>query len=438
MRAFDMPLYPHRSSPAPAGVAFALLVSVAACGGGNDARRPSNLAADVAAQVATVVKVRWTTAMPSVGYVEYGPTPALGLRAPTETERTTSHSALLLGLTADTAYYYRAVTADALSRVASDIASIRTGSLPFGLPIVSTTGSGPSGYIVVPVVGAGVAVVVLNGQGDIVWYHTDDAQARLLPRAAVRRRQEPALQRGQDLRRAVARPSWCACRSTERRSTSIPYPLSGARLRRAPRRHAGRDRVRGSRLRRRSRARQQSSSRSRPTERSAPSGPLGLLRSRHDQGRRHPSRDGRSRTRSITTRSRTCTTSGCATSAASPRSTARRGACEWVLGLYGSTFTFAPGAAALPPPAPVRRARQPDPHHGQRRRARRRVARARVRARLRRQGGAAGLELHRRSQRLHVRTRRAVAPRRWRHVHQLVRRRGRWSASTPPARRSGS
>ena len=112
--------------------------------------------------------------MPSVGYVEYGPTAALGLRTPTETTATTDHSALLLGLKADTAYQYRAVTLEGTTSGAGDLGTIRTGNLPLGLPIVTAAGTGQTGFIVVPVVGMGVAVVILDGSGDIVWYHKDD------------------------------------------------------------------------------------------------------------------------------------------------------------------------------------------------------------------------------------------------------------------------
>lgn len=153
---------------------FVAIASVAACGPGSDARRPSNVAAEVVDKVVTVVKVRWTTEMPSIGYVEFGPTAALGLRTPTETTAVTTHTALLLGLTAATTYHYRAVSIDGSAPATSGLATVRTGDLPLGLPILTTTGSGQSGFIVVPVVGAAVAVIILNGNGQIVWYHTDE------------------------------------------------------------------------------------------------------------------------------------------------------------------------------------------------------------------------------------------------------------------------
>jgi hypothetical protein len=165
---------PFRPRAGFLSVVIAVGVCVIACGGGSDAKKPSNVTAEVADKVATVVKVGWTTATPSTGYVEYGPTAALGLRTPAETTATTSHAAILLGLTANTVYHYRAVTMDGSAPVAGDAVTIRTGNLPLGLPILTTTGTGQSGFIVVPVVGMAVAVVILNGNGDIVWYHKDD------------------------------------------------------------------------------------------------------------------------------------------------------------------------------------------------------------------------------------------------------------------------
>ena len=38
--------------------------------------RPSNVTAEVSDAIHTVVNVRWTTTVDSVGYVEFGPTPA--------------------------------------------------------------------------------------------------------------------------------------------------------------------------------------------------------------------------------------------------------------------------------------------------------------------------------------------------------------------------
>ncbi len=145
-------------------------------GSAADASRPSSTTAEVSAKIVTVVTVRWTTAEPSVGYVEFGPSQAFGFRTPVETTPTLTHVATLLGLTANTVYHYRAVTSDGAAGVAGDAATVTTGSLPPGLPSFSVAGDGQDQLIVVPILGAEVSIVMIDGKGRIVWYHTDDRQ----------------------------------------------------------------------------------------------------------------------------------------------------------------------------------------------------------------------------------------------------------------------
>jgi hypothetical protein len=167
------------ATPSPR-VAVALMVGFGAslleCSDAANPKRPAQVTAEVSANIATVIKVRWTTDEPTIGYVEYGPTRELELRTPTETVAAPAHEATLLGLTADSDCYYRAVTLDGAAAIPGDIASIRTGVLPNGLPLVTQTGTGQEGFVVVPVIGTNVAVVILNGKGQIVWYWTDERQ----------------------------------------------------------------------------------------------------------------------------------------------------------------------------------------------------------------------------------------------------------------------
>src|SRR6185295_3127354 len=87
---------------------------------------------------------------------------------------TREHAAILLGLTADTVTFYRVVTWDGAAAGASVTGNIRTGDLPVGMPPLTLSGGGQDGYIVVPILGAKTAVTIINAQGKIVWYHTDD------------------------------------------------------------------------------------------------------------------------------------------------------------------------------------------------------------------------------------------------------------------------
>jgi Arylsulfotransferase (ASST)/Purple acid Phosphatase, N-terminal domain len=157
---------------ARASAVLALLLA-GACGESNDPRRPAQVTAELSANISTVVKVRWTTQAASIGYVEFGPTRELGQNTPLEETPGTDHAATLLGLTADTEYFYRVVTWDGAATGASEILPIRTGDVPLGL-VLTRTGDGQTGFIVVPVLGSNTAVIIINAQGQIVWYHTDD------------------------------------------------------------------------------------------------------------------------------------------------------------------------------------------------------------------------------------------------------------------------
>jgi hypothetical protein len=155
----------------------ALALALGACGGSPDSRRPLDIVAEISPQIATVVNVHWTTAVPTTGYVEFGMTRQLGTRTPVETTAGLDHAATLLGLTADAPAYYRVVSAEGGHAVASSgVDIIRTGALPVGLPHLTQTGSGQDGFIVVPILGATTAVTIINATGDIVWYHSDDRQ----------------------------------------------------------------------------------------------------------------------------------------------------------------------------------------------------------------------------------------------------------------------
>jgi hypothetical protein len=146
------------------------------CGDSADPRQPSNVSAEVSSAIATVIDVRWETDEDSVGYVEYGPTEALGLQTPIEEQATRQHRVSLLGLNADTEYHYRVVTWDGDDAARSGISMQRTGNLPIGLPALTLSGDGHDQYTLVPILGAIQAVTIIAPNGEIVWYHTDDRE----------------------------------------------------------------------------------------------------------------------------------------------------------------------------------------------------------------------------------------------------------------------
>ena len=152
------------------GLGLLLLASTVGCGGSDGAAAPENVSARLSDAIATVVKVSWTTSEPSTGYVEYGPTGALGTRTPPETTPATDHEQDLLGLEADTDYSFRVVTRGD-DGGSSSVLGIRTGDLPLGMPPLTLTGEGHEGFILAPVLGATTAVLVIDAAGKIVWYH---------------------------------------------------------------------------------------------------------------------------------------------------------------------------------------------------------------------------------------------------------------------------
>lgn len=134
---------------------------------------PSDVRARLSKRIATVVSVTWRTSRPSVGYVEYGRTEALGSVTPIEADDATEHAVTLLGLVADTDYYYRAVTWDGAGGSASEVRRIRTAPLPNDLPQLLLSGSGHDAYTIVPSLGTSPAILIIDAEGRIVWYHFD-------------------------------------------------------------------------------------------------------------------------------------------------------------------------------------------------------------------------------------------------------------------------
>jgi hypothetical protein len=118
----------------------------------------------------TLVTVRWSTEEPAAGYVEYGRTDETERQKTPLGPAATSHARTLLGLKSDTSYTYRVV----VGGETSPWQTVRTGYLPTGLPSFTKQGDGQTEFILVPVLGALTSIVILDQDGDIVWYHQDD------------------------------------------------------------------------------------------------------------------------------------------------------------------------------------------------------------------------------------------------------------------------
>jgi hypothetical protein len=165
-----------RQRRAASAAALAFAAFVAACGPTEEEldTNPTDVGAEVSERVTTVATVHWKTEKPSIGYVEWGLTPDLEMPPPPMgTEEATSHEQILVGLEADTVYYYRVVTWDD-DAGRSETKSFRTGYLPPGLPQLELEGTGHDEYVIVPLLGAERYVIIINPQGKIVWYYEDE------------------------------------------------------------------------------------------------------------------------------------------------------------------------------------------------------------------------------------------------------------------------
>jgi hypothetical protein len=198
--------------------------------------------------------------------------------------------------------------------------TIHTGPLPVGLPSLRQTGDGYDGFVIVPILGATTAVVIIDAQGNIVWYHSDARQLDFY-RARLSVDGKSVLYNAAKISGEPSPASELVRVSLDGTPLgSIPIPLLAHDFVEHRGRHPGGDRVRGSPGRRRGARAWQQAGRGRARRNTADRlDQLELLRSRHRAGRRPGPGLERSRTRWITTPPRTRTTSACATSAASPR-----------------------------------------------------------------------------------------------------------------------
>jgi hypothetical protein len=131
------------------------------------------LEAQLSEAIPTVISVSWESDEPATGRVEFGTDGALDHSTPLS-ELAASNQALLLGMTADTEVSYRVVLEADGGTVEGDIQTITTGSYPLGLPETTTTGEGAGSYMLVPWLGVSTGVMILDEQGEIVWWWTDE------------------------------------------------------------------------------------------------------------------------------------------------------------------------------------------------------------------------------------------------------------------------
>ena len=154
---------------------FILVTAGCSCNGGAGCPDSDNLVAEVSPDIPTVVTVSWTTEEPSTSYVAFGPGEDLSLQTALEPEATTEHVHYLLGVPANTDGSYEVVTVDADGNECADSpGTFTTGGLASGLPSLDVTGSGMDEYMVLPMLGSPVGLVILDPDGNFLWWHFED------------------------------------------------------------------------------------------------------------------------------------------------------------------------------------------------------------------------------------------------------------------------
>ena len=133
--------------------------------------------ADASEVIGTVVTIRWTTEEPSTGYVEYGADGGHETQVWSAATDATSHEVVLFGLKTSTEYAYRVVAV--IDDVESDTfeSEFTTGVLPGDLSqhglTVEATGDHAGGYLLAPIVSTPPKPVIMDRDGDIVWWFLD-------------------------------------------------------------------------------------------------------------------------------------------------------------------------------------------------------------------------------------------------------------------------
>ncbi|HJN76130.1 MAG TPA: aryl-sulfate sulfotransferase [Myxococcota bacterium] len=118
----------------------------------------------------TVLTVSWATDEPTQGHVEYwtdGDPAQTGL-----TELGTEHQATLFA-PADTTVSFKIVVPEGRGDE-SGTTTAETGALPLDLPILELSGQAHDAFMTVPLIGQVTGPLILDGAGNILWYHLDD------------------------------------------------------------------------------------------------------------------------------------------------------------------------------------------------------------------------------------------------------------------------
>ncbi len=135
----------------------------------------SNVAVSVSEVIPTVATVTWETCDDTVSYVQFGPGDDRSMSTALEAEPGTEHHAHLLGVPANTDASFQVVLVDEDgTETPGDVYDYTTGNVAAGLPTLEVEGEGMDHYMVLPLLGSPVGLSVLDGDGNVLWWHFED------------------------------------------------------------------------------------------------------------------------------------------------------------------------------------------------------------------------------------------------------------------------
>lgn len=132
---------------------------------------------EISPAISTVVTLRWTTEAPSTATVSWGLGDARG--APLQIASGTNHEAQLRGLAPATEYGFTVVSTSDGEEPVEVSGTVTTGDLPqalqqIGLTVAETgAGDADGGFLYTPLVSGVEYPVILDRDGNVVWYHED-------------------------------------------------------------------------------------------------------------------------------------------------------------------------------------------------------------------------------------------------------------------------
>ncbi len=125
--------------------------------------------------IPTVITVEWSAEIEAIedAYVEFGPDDSYGRVAPADLSGGAPFETVLLGSKPTSDVHFRVVVvADGETAVSEDV-SVTTGSVPTALPgaTAETMGDVDDGFIVTSIFAGSPAAVILDRDGDYVWWY---------------------------------------------------------------------------------------------------------------------------------------------------------------------------------------------------------------------------------------------------------------------------